>query len=106
MFADAAAEGELSSTAMGSEILFRDLMDSFETTFARAETKDEVDQTETDLTKSFRNNYSFRMNELNNVVNTHNMEGLPRIDKLREQYQKDFERINARIGQLADKRKA
>jgi hypothetical protein len=81
-------------------------MDSYKTDFANAGDKDEVDNKETALTKNLRNNYSYRLQLLNDIVNVHNMEGVEQVAQLRTRYGKDYERLGSRIGQLADQRKS
>jgi hypothetical protein len=59
-----------------------------------------------DLTRGLRTNYSYRLKTLNKVVDTYEFEGLPRVEKLRESFGRDAEKIEAKIQQFADQRKA
>jgi hypothetical protein len=82
------------------------LLAGYQDEFTRAGSKDEVDNTETRLANNLRNNFSFRMNLLEGIVETHGLGDLPRVENMRSSYNKDYDRLSARIGQLADKRKA
>jgi hypothetical protein len=81
-------------------------MDSYKTDFANAGDKDEVDAKEAALTKNLRNNYSYRLQLLNDIVAVHGMEDVEQVAQLRTRYGKDYERLGSRIGQLADQRKS
>jgi len=94
------------ATSKQSNIVFANLLTSYKDEFSRAGSKDEVDNIETALLKNLRNNYSFRLNLLNNIVETHELEGLNRVENMRNQYAKDFDRLTSRIGQLSDQRRA
>lgn len=86
--------------------MFSNLLESYKTSFDQAGDKDEVDATVTSLLKNLRNNYNFRANQLDDIINANDFGGLPRVENLRSRYAKDYERLQSKIGQLGDKRKA
>jgi hypothetical protein len=59
-----------------------------------------------DLTRGLRTNYSYRLKTLGKVAETYGFEGLPRVEKLRDSYGRDAEKVEAKIQQFADQRKA
>jgi hypothetical protein len=58
------------------------------------------------LAKNLKTNYNSSRKGLIRIADTHDMTELPRIQNLLTQFEKDFDRLTSRIGQLADKRKA
>lgn len=73
-FDDSYGEAELMGTARQSTLIFAQLMASYKTDFESAGDKDEVDAKEAALTKNLRNNYSYRLQLLNDIVAVHGME--------------------------------
>lgn len=58
------------------------------------------------LARNLTNNVAFRLQVLNDIANQYNLDGVPRLDKLRDAYGRDAERLSARLAQAADRRKA
>jgi hypothetical protein len=94
------------ATSKQSNIIFANLLTGYKDEFSRAGSKDEVDNIETALLKNLRNNYSFRLNLLNMIVEAHELDDAPRVEEMRNKYAKDFDRLGSRIGQLSDQRRA
>lgn len=69
-------------------------------------TKEEVNELVSDLRKTARSNYSYRLSLLDDLVNRYNLHGQKRVEKMRDNYGKDAERIYAFIQQTGDRRNA
>jgi hypothetical protein len=105
-FEDSYGEAELQATSRTTDIIFKNLLEAYAGDFERETTKDGVDEAKTRLAKNLNNNYAFRLNVLNDIANQYNLDGLPRVEKLRDAFGREAERLGARLEQAADRRKA
>jgi hypothetical protein len=97
-FDGAYGEAELLATAKVTDIQFGAMLSSYKDEFGRANNKDEVDGTETALTKNLNNNVAFRRQQLETIINTHNLHNTPFVEELGKRYSKEYERLLSKIG--------
>lgn len=81
-------------------------MANFKSQFEEKTTKDDVDTLEAEIRETLGTVWTEVGEALSLIVEQNNFEGLKRIETMRQSYEKDYDKVLARLEQSADARKA